>query len=71
MHDIPKVVVAVVLFVVILLTFVFTIQVMAKTRYLTPPPETVYLDLGTQKVRASISIVARPETPQPQVPPDG
>ena len=64
MRDIPKTIVAVILFMVILLTFVVTVKTLGQTRYFNPPPETVYLDLGTQNVRASLSIVpSQPEVP--------
>ena len=53
--------VAISLFLVILLTFVVTIKFLGESRYLNSPPETVYLDLGSQHVQASLSIVASPE----------
>ena len=49
------------LFVVILFTFVITVKTIGQSRYFHPAPETIYLDLGTQTVQASVAIV-QPES---------
>ena len=65
MRDIPKIIVALTLFVVILLTFVVTIKTLGQTRYFSPAPETVYLDIGSQQIKASISITKSVTPPVP------
>lgn len=71
MRDIPKIMVVLTLFVVILLTFVLTIKMLGSSRYINPPPETVYVDLGTQTIKASVIIVKPPEEPAPAEVPGG